>query len=90
MTKNLLGNIDTIKNIAQDGLSQVSSLSLTVATGLTSFVTDLSLFLLLTFFIILERRTLLKWCFDILPSNLGHYFKSRQHRIGQAIHAWLR
>ncbi len=90
VTKNLLGNIDTIKNFAQQGLSQVSSVSISVATGVTSFVTNISLFALLTFFIILERRALLKWFFDILPSDLGHYFKSREHRIGQAIHAWLR
>lgn len=90
LTKNLISNIDTIKNIAQQGWSQVSSLSLSVATGVTSFLTNISLFLLLTFFIILERRSLLKWFFDLLPTDLGHYFKSREYRIGKAIHSWLR
>jgi predicted PurR-regulated permease PerM len=90
VTKNLISNIDTIKNIAQQGWTQVSSLSLTVATGVTTFLTNISLFLLLTFFIILERRSLLKWFFDLLPSDLGHYFKSREYRIGKAIHSWLR
>lgn len=45
---------------------------------------------MLTFFIILERKSLLRWSFGILPSNLGRYFHRREHRIAHAIHAWLR
>lgn len=57
---------------------------------MTSAVTTFALFLLLTFFIILERQSFLRWFFAILPSDLGHYFRSRQHTISDAIHAWLR
>lgn len=57
---------------------------------MTSAVATFALFLLLTFFIILERRSFLRWFFAILPSDLGHYFRSRQHTISDAIHAWLR
>ncbi len=45
---------------------------------------------MLTFFIILERRSFVRWFFAILPSDLGEYFHSRQHIISQAIHSWLR
>jgi len=57
---------------------------------LTSFLTTFTVFLLLTFFIILERRSLLRWFFSILPSNIGRYFHGRQNRISHAIHSWLR
>jgi len=53
-------------------------------------VTTFTLFLLLTFFIILERRSLIRWFLAILPSDLGHYFRHRQVVISHAIHAWLR
>lgn len=87
---NLTGNIDTIRDFIQQGAGQVSSVSLSFASGVTSAITTFTLFLLLTFFIILERRVFLRWFFAILPSHLGHYFRSRQHAISDAIHAWLR
>lgn len=90
ITTNLVKNIDTLKNLAQEGLGQLSNFGLSLASGLTTVLTTVSVFLLLTFFIILERRSLLKWFFNILPSDLGHYFHGRQHRISHAIHSWLR
>ncbi len=90
VTENITNNIDTLKNFAQNGIGQVGSIGVSFASGLTSFITLFSLFLLLTFFILLERRAFLKWFFAILPHQLGHYFKSREHTIGEAIHAWLR
>lgn len=71
-------------------MGQFSTVSLSLATGVTSAVTTFTLFLLLTFFIILERRSLIRWFFGILPSDLGHYFRHRQAVIAHAIHAWLR
>lgn len=65
-------------------------MSLSFASGVTSALTTFALFLLLTFFIILERRSFVRWFFGILPSDLGEYFHSRQQIISHAIHAWLR
>ena len=87
---NLVGNIDTIGDFIQKWAGQVSSVSLSFASGVTSAVTTFALFLLLTFFIILERRAFLRWFFAILPSDLWHYFRHRQQTISNAIHAWLR
>lgn len=86
----LVGNIDTIRNFVQKWAGQFSTVSISVATSITTAITSFTLFLLLTFFIILERRVFLKWFFGILPSDLGHYFRSRQHTISLAIHTWLR
>lgn len=86
----LLGNIDLVRNFIQQSVGQFSTMSLSFASGVTTAVTTFSLFILLTFFIILERRVFLRWFFVILPSDLGHYFRSRQRTIGNAIHAWLR
>lgn len=71
-------------------MSQVSSIGLSFASGITSVVTTSALVLLLTFFIILERRTFLRWFFTILPGDLSRYFHRRQHTISSAIHVWLR
>ncbi|MCB9806959.1 AI-2E family transporter [Candidatus Peribacteria bacterium] len=65
-------------------------MSLSFASGVTTAVTTFTLFLLLTFFIILERKSFTRWFFAILPSDLGHYFRGRQHVIAGAIHNWLR
>lgn len=86
----LIGNIDIIRNFIQQSVGQVSTVSLSFASGVTTAVTTFSLFVLLTFFIILERQVFLRWFFAILPSDLGHYFRSRQRTIANAIHAWLR
>jgi predicted PurR-regulated permease PerM len=86
----LLGNIDTVRNFIQQSVGQFSTVSLSFATGVTTAVTTFFLFILLTFFIILERRVFLRWFFAILPSDLGQYFRNRQRTIGNAIHAWLR
>lgn len=86
----LLGNIDLVRNFIQQSVGQFSTMSLSFASGVTTAVTTFFLFILLTFFIILERRVFLRWFFAILPSDLGHYFRSRQRTIGNAIHAWLR
>jgi predicted PurR-regulated permease PerM len=90
ITSNLVNNIDSLKNLAQTGVGQISSIGLSFASSLTSFITTFSVFLLLTFFIILERRSLLHWFFSALPHDIGHYFHSRQNRISRAIHSWLR
>ena len=90
VTTNLIKNIDTLKNIAQSWLGQISSFGLVFASGLTSIITTWMVFLLLTFFIILERRSLLRWFFTMLPTDLGQYFHSREHRISHSIHSWLR
>lgn len=90
LINNLVGNIDTIKDFVQNGASQFSTVSLSFASGVTSAVTTFTLFLLLTFFIILERRAFIHWFLTILPSELGHYFRGRQRAISGAIHAWLR
>jgi len=86
----LLGNIDTVKDFIQKWVGQFSTVSLSFASGVTTAVTTFALFLLLTFFMILERRSFTRWFFGILPSDLGHYFRSRQHVISSAIHNWLR
>lgn len=86
----LVGNIDTVRNFIQGSFGQLSALSLSFASGVTTAVTTFFLFILLTFFIILERRPFLRWFFAILPADLGSYFRSRQRTISQAIHAWLR
>lgn len=86
----LVGNIDTVRNFIQSSFAQFSTMSLSFASGVTTAVTTFFLFILLTFFIILERRPFLRWFFTILPADLGNYFRSRQRTISQAIHAWLR
>jgi predicted PurR-regulated permease PerM len=86
----LVDNIDNIKSFAQKWAGQLSTVSLSFASGVTSAVTTFTLFLLLTFFIILERRSFTWWFFAILPSDLGHYFRGRRHVISNAIHNWLR
>ncbi len=86
----LIGNIDIVRNFVQQSLGQFSTMSLSFASGVTTAVTTFFLFILLTFFIILERQVFLRWFFAILPANLGHYFRSRQRTVGNAIHAWLR
>jgi predicted PurR-regulated permease PerM len=90
LMNNLVGNIDTIKEFIQKGASQFSTVSLSFASGVTSAVTTFTLFLLLTFFIILERKAFIHWFLTIIPSDLGHYFRGRQRTISNAIHAWLR
>lgn len=90
LMNNLVGNIDTIKEFVQKGASQFSTVSLSFASGVTSAVTTFTLFLLLTFFIILERKAFIHWFLTIIPSDLGHYFRGRQRTISNAIHAWLR
>lgn len=86
----LIGNIDTIRDFIQKWAGQFSTVSLSFASGVTSALATFTLFILLTFFIILERRSFMRWFFGILPSDLGAYFHSRQHTISHAIHAWLR
>ncbi|MBP6921211.1 AI-2E family transporter [Candidatus Gracilibacteria bacterium] len=86
----LVGNIDIVRNFIQQSVGQFSTVSLSFASGVTTAVTTFFLFILLTFFIILERRVFLRFFFAILPTDLGHYFRSRQRTIGNAIHAWLR
>lgn len=86
----LIGNIETIRDFVQKGMGQFSTISLSFASGVTSALATFTLFLLLTFFIILERRAFMRWFFGILPSDLGSYFHSRQHAISHAIHAWLK
>jgi predicted PurR-regulated permease PerM len=86
----LVGNIDTIRDFLQKSLGQFSTMSLSFASGVTTAVTTFFLFILLTFFIILERWPFLRWFFAILPPDLGSYFRSRQRTIALAIHAWLR
>lgn len=51
----LVGNIDTIRDFLQKSLGQFSTMSLSFASGVTTAVTTFFLFILLTFFIILER-----------------------------------
>lgn len=86
----LVGNIETIKSFVQKWVGQFSTVSLSFASGVTTAVTTFTLFLLLTFFIILERKSFTRWFFAILPPDLGHYFRGRQHVISNAIHNWLR
>jgi predicted PurR-regulated permease PerM len=66
----LIGNIDIVRNFVQQSLGQFSTVSLSFASGVTTAVTTFSLFILLTFFIILERRVFLRWFFAILPADL--------------------
>jgi len=86
----LIGDIDTIKNLVQSWAGQVTSVSLSFASLLTSAFAQISLVTIITFLIILERRIFLNWFFTILPTHLGHYFRRRQHTISNAIHDWLR
>lgn len=86
----LIGNIDIVRNFIQQSIGQFSTVSLSFASGVTTAVTTFTLFILLTFFIILERKSFLRWFFTILPSDLGDYFRSRQRAISSSIHSWLR
>ncbi len=86
----ILENIDSVRDFAQKGLTQVSNIGISFASSVATIGTNVTLVVLLTFFILLERRAFLRWFFGILPSDLGDYFRSRQKTISHAIHAWLR
>jgi predicted PurR-regulated permease PerM len=86
----LIGNIDIVRDFIQKWMGQFSTVSLSFASWVTSALATFALFILLTFFIILERRAFVHWFFWILPTDLGGYFRRRQHMISHAIHAWLR
>lgn len=89
-TSALLGNIDSIQSFAQKWFWQVSNLWLSFASGVTSGIVYAILFILVTFFTLLERKQVLKLFFRTLPHNLSQYFKHREDAVSNAVHSWLK
>jgi len=66
----LVTDIDSIKNFIQEWSGQLTSFSLSFASILTSVFAQLSLIIIMTFLIILERKIVIHWFLAILPHNL--------------------
>lgn len=89
-TSTILSKIDSIQSLAQKGFWQVSNLGLSFASGVTSGAVYIILFVLMTFFTLLERKQLLKWFLRTLPKSIGKYFKHREDAVINAVHSWLK
>lgn len=93
--------LDTIIEILRNNASEISSFVwkylkwfmswwFNFVSSVTWMLTNITLLVIFTFFMAIERKDIRKFTYDVLPEKFSSYFKNREDKISESLAWWMK
>lgn len=87
--ESIKNNFSSISSVLWKYIKSIGSWWFSIISNVTSSVFTFIITIIFSFFVILERKSIVKFIYDIAPRKLSIYLKSKEWKISDIIYNWL-
>ncbi|MDD2907644.1 MAG: AI-2E family transporter [Candidatus Gracilibacteria bacterium] len=86
----LKNNFASISQFIASNLGSIASSSTGIVLSVGNMVFQIAMIFIFNFFMVLERKNIKKFFYDIIPSKISKYLESREVKIVNSLYEWLK